>query len=93
MRCRSVRQQYHWKTFTDLRPHQFYLQTMPRMLTTGGASFIGSHVCDAAREAGYAVTVLDNLSSGSVANLPQGVRLEQLDLRDREEVRLAVLRA
>jgi UDP-glucose 4-epimerase len=66
---------------------------MHRMLITGGAGFIGSHICDAALGAGYTVTVLDDLSSGRAANLPPGVRLEQIDLRDREGLRQAVLQA
>ena len=33
----------------------------PRMLITGGAGFIGSHLCDELLRAGYAVRVLDNL--------------------------------
>ena len=34
------------------------------VLVTGGAGFIGSHVCEAYLREGWAVTVLDNLSSG-----------------------------
>lgn len=40
-----------------------------RVLVTGGAGFIGSHVVDALLARGDAVTVLDNLSSGSLDNL------------------------
>jgi UDP-glucose 4-epimerase len=40
-----------------------------RFLVTGGAGFIGSHLCDHLLEAGHEVNVLDDLSTGSVANL------------------------
>ncbi len=48
-----------------------------RVLVTGGAGFIGSHVCEALLRAGYAVRVLDDFSSGSLSNLPPaGASLE-----------------
>ncbi len=40
------------------------------ILVTGGAGFIGSHTVDALLNEGRQVTVLDNLSSGSILNLP-----------------------
>lgn len=39
------------------------------ILITGGAGFIGSHLCDALLEKGYAVRVLDDLSTGKRENL------------------------
>lgn len=42
---------------------------MPRMLVTGGAGFIGHHLVEALIEKGHDVVVLDDLSSGSKANL------------------------
>jgi UDP-glucose 4-epimerase len=45
----------------------------PAVLLTRGAGFIGSHVADAYLEAGYEVTVVDDLSSGRRENVPDGV--------------------
>ena len=42
-----------------------------RVLVTGGAGFIGSHIVDRLVEEGYAVRVIDNLSSGRPENLAQ----------------------
>ncbi|MGH7614628.1 MAG: NAD-dependent epimerase/dehydratase family protein [Gemmatimonadales bacterium] len=55
-----------------------------RVLVSGGAGFIGSHVVRAHLAAGDEVSVLDDLSSGRVENLPTGVRLERLDVRTPE---------
>ena len=53
-----------------------------KTLITGGAGFIGSHIVDALLAAGHAVAVLDDLSSGSVDNLPAKVPLHRVDIRD-----------
>jgi UDP-glucose 4-epimerase len=61
-------------------------------LVTGGAGFIGSHLVDALVEAGCAVSVLDDLSSGSRANLDAvagRIRLLQADIRDSAAVAAA----
>jgi UDP-glucose 4-epimerase len=55
-----------------------------RILVTGGAGFIGSHVVEAAVSRGHTVGVLDNLSTGKRDNIPEGVDLYEADLRDRE---------
>ncbi len=52
-----------------------------RVLVTGGAGFIGSHVVEAHLAAGDDVTIIDDLSSGRLANVPAGARLEQMDIR------------
>ncbi|MCC7299626.1 MAG: SDR family oxidoreductase [Verrucomicrobia bacterium] len=58
-----------------------------KMLVTGGAGFIGSHIVDALVSAGHAVTVLDNLSSGHRTNLSKvwnAVTFIEGDIRDPE---------
>jgi UDP-glucose 4-epimerase len=59
-----------------------------RALVTGGAGFIGSHVADAFLERGYAVTVLDNLTSGSRQNVPAGAELVEGDIASPDAARL-----
>jgi dTDP-glucose 4,6-dehydratase len=41
----------------------------PRALVTGGAGFLGSHLCDALLGEGYSVVVADNLLTGRLSNL------------------------
>ncbi len=42
---------------------------MPTSLVTGGAGFLGSHLCEALLERGHRVLCLDNLETGSLANI------------------------
>jgi dTDP-glucose 4,6-dehydratase len=42
---------------------------MPRVVITGAAGFIGSHLCDALLDRGYSVVGVDNLLTGSTANI------------------------
>jgi UDP-glucose 4-epimerase len=53
-----------------------------KVLVTGGAGFIGSHVTDALLAAGHAVCVLDDLSSGRRENVPAAARFVQGDVRE-----------
>lgn len=57
---------------------------------TGGAGFIGSHVADGLVAAGHRVLIVDDLSSGRKENVPDGARLEVLDVRSPEAARLLV---
>lgn len=63
---------------------------MARYLVTGGAGFIGSHLCDALITRGDRVRVLDDLSTGRRSNLPPGVELIVGDVTDPVTVRDAV---
>lgn len=42
---------------------------MERALVTGGAGFLGSHLCDLLLQKGYSITVMDNLITGTTANI------------------------
>ena len=53
-----------------------------RALVTGGAGFIGSHVVDGLVAAGHEVTVVDDLSTGRLENVPPGVDLIRADVTD-----------
>ena len=53
------------------------------ILVTGGAGFIGSHVVDQLLARDYRVVVIDDLSTGSKANLNPKAEFYQLDIRDR----------
>ena len=61
-----------------------------RILVTGGAGFIGSHVVDAYVAAGHEVAVLDNFSTGNESNLNPAAEVHRADLRDQAAVEKAV---
>jgi UDP-glucose-4-epimerase GalE len=63
---------------------------MARVLVTGGAGYIGSHAVRALLADGHAVVVLDNLSAGHRAAIPQGVPLVELSTHDRVGVTAAL---
>ena len=55
-----------------------------KAVVTGGAGFIGSHLVDALLRSGYAVSVIDSLVAGKKENVPAGVSLHVVDVRDAE---------
>lgn len=59
-----------------------------RILVTGGAGFIGSHVVDSFIEAGHHVAVVDNLSTGRRANLNPHATFYEVDIRAPELCRV-----
>ena len=59
-----------------------------KVLVTGGAGFIGSHVTDVFLDGGHEVWALDDLSSGRRENLRPEVRLVVADIRSPEAARL-----
>jgi UDP-glucose 4-epimerase len=60
------------------------------LLVTGGAGFVGSHVVQAALDAGERVRVLDDLSTGDKRNVPDAVELIEGDVADPEAVNQAL---
>jgi UDP-glucose 4-epimerase len=57
-----------------------------RVVVTGGAGFIGSHVADAFVERGDEVRVVDDLSTGSRDYVPEQAKLAELDIADADRV-------
>jgi UDP-glucose 4-epimerase len=52
-----------------------------KVLVTGGAGFIGSHVADRLIREGYKVTIIDNLSTGSEMNINPKAKFFEVDIR------------
>jgi UDP-glucose 4-epimerase len=52
-----------------------------KILVTGGAGFIGSHVVDLYLEHGYEVVIVDNLETGRLSNVNPGAAFYQMDIR------------
>ena len=71
-------------TNSPLSGHPF--RASKRVIVTGGAGFIGSHVVDAYVDAGHEVLVIDNLSTGSAQNVNPAAGLEEVDIRDTKRV-------
>ena len=54
-----------------------------RILVTGGAGFIASHVSDRLLSLGQQVAIVDNLSTGKRENVPAAAKFYEIDIRDR----------
>lgn len=57
-----------------------------RLLITGGAGFIGSHIAEQSLALGWQVAVMDDLSSGRRENVPSGAKFFHVDIQDRAAV-------
>lgn len=55
-----------------------------KILVTGGAGFIGSHIVDQLVAKGHQITVVDNLSSGTWSQVPNEVEKIEMDIRSEE---------
>lgn len=53
-----------------------------KILITGGAGFIGSHIADAYLADNHDVVIIDNLSTGFIDNVPSGAEFYQLDISE-----------
>jgi UDP-glucose 4-epimerase len=60
-----------------------------RVIVTGGAGFIGSHVADSFLERGADVLVVDDLSTGEESNVPEGAGFERVDIADSDALERA----
>lgn len=56
----------------------------PRAIITGGAGFIGSHVADRFLDEGYDVEIIDDLSNGKRANVPENAALHAMNVTSPE---------
>jgi UDP-glucose 4-epimerase len=59
---------------------------MEKIIVTGGAGFIGSHIVDALVAGGYEVHIIDNMSAGKVENVNSKATLHIVDIRDKEKL-------
>lgn len=59
-----------------------------KVLVTGGAGFIGSHLVDRLIQEGHKVTVVDNLSTGKKENINKGAEFFKMDILNRRIERL-----
>ena len=57
-----------------------------RVLVTGGAGFIGSHLCELLQYNGSLVSVIDDLSSGKRENIPPGINFVEASICDKAAV-------
>lgn len=55
---------------------------MQKVIVTGGAGFIGSHIVDALVAEGYEVHIVDNMSAGKQENINKNAILHIVDIRD-----------
>lgn len=62
----------------------FYMTKKIKILVTGSAGFIGSHLYDQIFDMGYEVYGVDDLSGGFMRNVTQPKFFDQVDLRDRK---------
>jgi UDP-glucose 4-epimerase len=60
---------------------------MATILVTGGAGYVGGVCCSGLVDLGHRVTVVDDLSAGHAAAVPQGARLHIVDVGDRRAMR------
>jgi len=60
---------------------------MEKIIVTGGAGFIGSHLTDKLINLGFDVTVVDDLSTGNLNNIPKVAKFEDLDINEKDALK------
>src|SRR3989344_5524156 len=60
---------------------------MSRVLVTGGAGFIGSHITDLLIKDGHSVIVLDNLSTGKKEQINKKAKFIKADIKNLEQIK------
>ena len=63
-----------------------------KILVTGGAGYIGSHVCNLLLDNGYKVTVIDSLVTGNKNLVPKNARLVVSDIADEKKIENLVIK-
>ena len=63
-----------------------------KILVTGGAGYIGSHVCNLLLDSGYEVTVIDSLITGNKNLVPKNARLVVSDIADEKKIENLVIK-
>ena len=58
-----------------------------KVIVTGGAGFIGSHIVDTLIHAGHEVSIIDNLSTGKKTNINPNANFYETDIRDLENLK------
>lgn len=59
---------------------------MTKIIVTGGAGFIGSHLVDELVSLGHEVHIVDNMSAGKEENINRKAILHEVDIRDKEKL-------
>ena len=57
-----------------------------KVLVTGGAGYIGSHVCNSLLDIGHEVTVIDSLVTGNKSLIPKKAQLIVSDIADEKKI-------
>ena len=61
---------------------------MKNILITGGAGFVGYHLTRALIKKGMKISVIDNLSTGKIENIPKKIEFIKGDIRDKKTLEL-----